>query len=51
MEVLQDGYKLHERVVRPAQVIISLGAVAEADSQSPDEENIDSDNSNGDESS
>ena len=51
MEVLQDGYKLHERVVRPAQVIISLGAVAEADTQVPGEENIDSDNSNGDESS
>lgn len=50
MEVLQDGYKLHERVVRPAQVIISLGAVAEADSQSPVEENTDSDNANGDES-
>ena len=51
MEVLQDGYKLHERIVRPAQVIISLGAVAESDSQIQDEENIDSDNSNGDESS
>lgn len=33
MEVLQDGYQLHERVVRPAQVIISLGSVSGSDEE------------------
>ncbi|MFL2870074.1 MAG: nucleotide exchange factor GrpE [Pirellulaceae bacterium] len=49
MEVLQDGYVLHERVVRPAQVIISLGAIAEPDTLNPDADNADSEDLSGEE--